>query len=98
MPKVFTAEFTSGVCLICNEQIKRGEQIQYGASRVPLHTSCVEDSAAEDESKEMKISWENTTGLDADVPEVGPVPLKRPVCQTCWTELPVSLVCGYCGS
>ena len=31
---------------------------------------------------------------DEDDPTVAP--LARPVCQGCWTELPVSLVCGTC--
>jgi hypothetical protein len=78
----FPAKFED-VCVTCKEDILKGQFIHYTMKGVE-HEGC-------EDSNDERVE---TVG---DLDRAGlPQPLQRPVCGTCFLELPTSLVCGNC--
>lgn len=98
----FSADFNGGTCPECRQEIRKGDLINYstrGNRRAPVHVDC---EVAEEDTAEAIVDW--MTHLDHATATIEDVnqeykdlqPLQRPVCPTCWLELPKSLVCGSC--
>lgn len=79
-----TVKAGSVACGACNFEITPGEGTKWSGDGY-VHEDCSEASV-------LTMAWPH--GNTSDEPDVRP--LQRSVCTKCFTELPVSLVCGVC--
>ena len=98
----FKAEFTGGICDGCDELIKKGDLICYSNGK-PVHVEH-QDVVPPIAHLETTVRWANTIAPETaqrvalmELEEEQVAPLQRPICQGCFLELPVSMICGTCG-